>query len=140
MDCSSTPTITFTPGVASTLTSGSGSWNLAGTVYTWKIGNFTSSVGPGYLFPAIAAVFFGFAGYVVIDQHEADPINAIKRSIALVKPKFGPLLGLLCLLALINIVGVLLCFVGLLVTYPLTAVAMAYTYRSLSGQPIAPAR
>lgn len=32
---------------------------FAGTVYTWKIGNFTSSVGPGYLFPAIAAVFFG---------------------------------------------------------------------------------
>lgn len=88
----------------------------------------------------IAAVFVGFGGYVVIDQHEADPIAAVKRSFELVKPKFGPLIGLLFLLALINIVGALLCFVGLLFTYPLTAIAMAYAYRSLSGQPIAPAR
>ena len=88
----------------------------------------------------IAAVFLGFGGYVVIDQHEADPIAAIKRSIALVKPKFGPMLGLVFLLALINVLGLLLCFVGLLFTYPLTAIALAYTYRTLSGQPIAPAR
>jgi ribose transport system permease protein len=32
---------------------------FAGTVYSWKVGNFATSVGPGYLFPAIAAVFFG---------------------------------------------------------------------------------
>ena len=32
---------------------------FAGTIYTWKIGNYASAVGPGYLFPAIAAVFFG---------------------------------------------------------------------------------
>ena len=32
---------------------------FAGTVYSWKIGNYAQAVGPGYLFPAIAAVFFG---------------------------------------------------------------------------------
>jgi ribose transport system permease protein len=32
---------------------------LAGTVYSWKVGNYATSVGPGYLFPAVAAVFFG---------------------------------------------------------------------------------
>ncbi len=32
---------------------------FAGVVYSWKIGNYAQSVGPGYLFPAIAAVFFG---------------------------------------------------------------------------------
>lgn len=32
---------------------------LAGVVYSMKVGVFTSSVGPGYLFPALAAVFFG---------------------------------------------------------------------------------
>ncbi|MFM7059564.1 MAG: hypothetical protein ACKOZL_00025 [Actinomycetes bacterium] len=88
----------------------------------------------------IAAVFLGFAGYVVLDSHESDPIAAIKRSIAIVKPKFGPLLGLAFLMLLINFVGLLLCFVGLLFTYPMTAVVFAYAYRSLSGQPIAPAR
>ncbi|MFM7617017.1 MAG: hypothetical protein ACKO72_06090 [Actinomycetes bacterium] len=88
----------------------------------------------------IAAVFLGFAGYVVIDSHERDPIAAVRRSIEIVKPKFGPLLGLAFLMMLINIVGLLLCFVGLLFTYPMTAVVFAYAYRSLSGQPIAPAR
>jgi ribose transport system permease protein len=32
---------------------------FAGIIYGWKIGNYAATVGPGYLFPAIAAVFFG---------------------------------------------------------------------------------
>lgn len=32
---------------------------FAGIVSSWKVGNFSSSIGPGYLFPAVAAVFFG---------------------------------------------------------------------------------
>ena len=32
---------------------------FAGTVYSWKVGTYAASIGPGYLFPAIAAVFFG---------------------------------------------------------------------------------
>jgi ribose transport system permease protein len=32
---------------------------FAGTVYSWKVGTYGPNVGPGYLFPAIAAVFFG---------------------------------------------------------------------------------
>ena len=40
--------------VASALIAG-----FAGIIYGWKVGNYASTVGPGYLFPAIAAVFFG---------------------------------------------------------------------------------
>jgi ribose transport system permease protein len=32
---------------------------FAGIIFGWKVGNYSSSVGPGFLFPAIAAVFFG---------------------------------------------------------------------------------
>jgi ribose transport system permease protein len=32
---------------------------LAGVVYSMRTGIFTSSIGPGYLFPAVAAVFLG---------------------------------------------------------------------------------
>ena len=32
---------------------------FAGTVFSWKIGTSSPSVGPGFLFPAVAAVFFG---------------------------------------------------------------------------------
>jgi ribose transport system permease protein len=40
--------------VASAVLSG-----FAGTIYSWKVGTYSQSVGPGFLFPAIAAVFFG---------------------------------------------------------------------------------
>lgn len=32
---------------------------FAGIVYSWKVGTYGPNIGPGYLFPAIAAVFFG---------------------------------------------------------------------------------
>ena len=32
---------------------------FAGVVYSWKVGTYGQSIGPGYLFPAVAAVFFG---------------------------------------------------------------------------------
>jgi ribose transport system permease protein len=32
---------------------------LAGVLFSMKVGTFSSSIGPGYLFPAVAAVFFG---------------------------------------------------------------------------------
>lgn len=32
---------------------------FAGIIYSWKVGTYAQSVGPGYLFPAVAAVFFG---------------------------------------------------------------------------------
>ena len=32
---------------------------FAGTIHTWRVGTYENSVGPGFLFPAIAAVFFG---------------------------------------------------------------------------------
>lgn len=85
----------------------------------------------------IAAVLFAFAGYVVIDARDGDAVGAIKRSFALVKDNFGPVLGLMVLLILINIAGALLCGIGLLFTYPMTSVAFAYTYRTLNGQPVA---
>jgi ribose transport system permease protein len=33
--------------------------SIAGLIHTWKVGTYSSSIGPGFLFPAIAAVFFG---------------------------------------------------------------------------------
>ena len=85
----------------------------------------------------IAAVLFAFAGYAVIDAREGDAVGAIKRSFEIVKGNFGAVLGLMVLLILVNIVGALLCGIGLLFTYPMTSVAIAYAYRTLNGQPVA---
>ena len=85
----------------------------------------------------IAAVLFAFAGYVVIDTRDGDAVGAIKRSFEIVKGNFGAVLGLFVLLMLINLVGAMLCGIGLLFTYPMSSVAFAYAYRTLNGQPVA---
>ncbi|CAB4652593.1 unannotated protein [freshwater metagenome] len=53
------------------------------------------------------------------------------------KGNFGAVLGLIVLLMLINIAGAMLCGIGLLFTYPMSSVAVAYAYRTLNGQPVA---
>ena len=98
------------------------------------------AVGFGLIFciiPGIlAATFLLFSQFAVLDEN-LQPGDALKRSIDLVKPKFGAVLGFMIVCFLINLLGALLCFIGLLVTWPLTIVAGAYVYRSLKGETIA---
>ena len=47
------------------------------------------------------------------------------------------LIGLAVVLVLLNVTGALVCLVGLVVSYAITATALAYTYRLLTGQPVA---
>lgn len=95
---------------------------------------FVACIIPGIIF----ITFFGFYGYVILDQDEASPIEALRRSARLVSGHFGSVLGLAIVLVLINIVGALLCLVGLLFTAGITAIAWAYAYRALSGESVAP--
>lgn len=90
---------------------------------------------PGIIF----ATFFGFYGFVIVDQNEQSPVEALKRSQQLVSGHFGTVLGLAFVLILINIVGFMLCGIGLLFTAGITAIAWAYAYRALSGQSVATA-
>ena len=78
--------------------------------------------------------------WLIADRRERNVGRALGRGFELAKPAFGPLLGLYLLLLVVNVVGFVLMIVGLVVTYPLTAVTLAYTYRTLSGRPVAPAR
>ncbi len=84
-------------------------------------------------------VFFLFAlyGYAIVDGRTNDAIDAMKMSYQLVTKHVGALLLLFILCFLINILGVLLCFIGLLFTYPITAVAIAYAWRKISGGQVA---
>lgn len=84
----------------------------------------------------IAAVFLWFAHFVVLDEG-VSPGDAISRSGQLVRGKFGSVLGFIVVALLINIVGALLCGIGLLVTIPLTSVAAAHVYKGLKGEPVA---
>jgi len=88
---------------------------------------------PGLLF----GVVFELYGFVVVEHPEVGPVVALRRAAALTKGTRVRLLGLAAVLAFLNLAGLMLCFLGLVVTYALTAVALAYVYRLLSGQPIA---
>jgi len=86
------------------------------------------------ILPGIAvAIFSAFVYYFALDK-EQDAITAIKSSFSLVSKNFGSVFLLLLALLGINIVGFLVCFVGLLVTIPLSYIAVAYAYRRLVGE------
>ncbi|MEO8108086.1 MAG: hypothetical protein ABI720_12290, partial [Actinomycetes bacterium] len=99
------------------------------------------SVGIGLIFCIIPGLILGFLfafyGYAIVDGRVDDGIEAMKTSWSLVSSNVGQLLLLFILVILINIGGALLCGIGLLFTYPLTAIAIAYAWRRVSGGSVA---
>ncbi|KZM35299.1 hypothetical protein [Oerskovia enterophila] len=84
--------------------------------------------------PGLAVLLFSaFVYYFTLDK-EQDAITAIKSSWSLVAKNFGSVFLLLLALFGINIVGALVCLIGLLVTLPLSYIAVAYAYRRLIGE------
>jgi uncharacterized membrane protein len=93
----------------------------------------------GFVFciiPGILVLIFGrFFGYYILDKGQA-PVDAIKSSFNLVKDNFGSVFVFLLAVFAANWVGSILCYIGLIVTVPLTAIATAYYYRRAEGQPV----
>jgi uncharacterized membrane protein len=88
---------------------------------------------PGIIF----AVVFGFYGFVAAEQGDAAvATDTLRRAAEITRGYRWQLFGLALVLALINLVGALLCGVGLLFTVGITLIAWAYTYRRLSGESV----
>jgi uncharacterized membrane protein len=93
----------------------------------------------------IAGFLLQFYGYAIIDRKsdsvttapQSTPTGAIRASFEVVAANVGPLILLAVLCFLLNVAGALLCGVGLLVTIPVTAIAVAYAWRYFSGGRIA---
>ncbi len=85
---------------------------------------------PGIIF----GLMFMFTPYVVIDKG-LGPIEAMRESKRITDGHKWQLLGLVGLAVLVNILGFLCLIVGLLVTIPLTALAVVHAYRTLSAHP-----
>jgi uncharacterized membrane protein len=88
---------------------------------------------PGVIF----GVIFEFYAFVVADHPTVPAFTALRRSAQLTRGVRLRLLGLAAVLVFLNLAGLFFCFVGLVVTYAVTALALAYTYRVLSGQVVA---
>ncbi len=93
----------------------------------------------------IAGFLLQFYGYAIIDKKsdsvttvpESTPTGAIRASFEVVAANVGPLILLAVLSLLLNFAGALLCGIGLLVTLPVTSIAIAYAWRYFSGGRIA---
>jgi len=78
----------------------------------------------------MAAVALQFFVYEIVDGNKG-AIEAIKSSAAMTKGKRLQLFWLMLTLGLINMLGALLFGVGLIITIPLSGVAMALAYEAL---------
>jgi uncharacterized membrane protein len=87
---------------------------------------------PGVIF----GIVFQFYGYVVAEHPDVPALVALQRSAQITHGVRFRLFGLSVILLLLNLFGAMLCVVGLIVTYAITAIALAYVYRLLTGQPV----
>ncbi len=88
---------------------------------------------PGIIF----AVAFGFYGFVIAERGEGmGVIDSLKESANLTRGHRWQLFGLGIVLLLINLVGAILCGIGLIFTLGITIIAWAYVYRILRGEAV----
>ncbi len=112
-------------------------WRL---VISWIVSSilFTIMFAIGLLlliFPAFwVLAAFGFFPYFVVDK-QAGPVEALQESARITKGYRWQVLGLMIAMILLNMLGILLFFVGILVTAPLSILIMTTAYRKLLGNP-----
>lgn len=106
-------------------------------------------MGTGLLAVVVVSVIGGLAGFIPLGplvwgilvvfavpfavDHGRSAFGAIGGSFQVVGRNFGPVFLLLLTLVGINILGALVVLVGLLVTVPLSVLALAYAFRRLTG-------
>ena len=86
----------------------------------------------------IIGIILMFYGFLIVENPNLGPTDALKKSQEMTKGRIGELFVFGLALFGINLVGAILCGVGLLFTYGITAIAVAYAYRTLKGEPVAP--
>lgn len=86
---------------------------------------------PGFIF-MIKYLFFS---YLIVDK-DLNPIEALKESSRLTKGHRWQLFLLALSMALLNLLGTLLAFVGLLFTVPISMLVMTQAYRQLNSKPL----
>lgn len=100
------------------------------------------ATGIGYvlcIIPGLLALFFLMFSVVATIDKGLSPIDAMKASFELTKSKVGDSIITLLVTYVINLVGALVCYVGLIVSAPVAQLFLVHCWRRLNGAPIAPA-
>ncbi|HIZ34696.1 MAG TPA: hypothetical protein H9815_02870 [Candidatus Ruania gallistercoris] len=109
-------------------------WAVVWTVVSGLLTTISSAL-------SIVTLVVGFLtlfAYPFIIDRNMSWIDGVKGSVQMVTQNLGSTILLMLALLGINIVGALLCGLGLLITAPLSVAASVFAYRSFSQQPIAP--
>lgn len=116
-----------------------GKLNLANVIIASVIVSVLVTIGFILLvIPGLVALFLTFfTTLYVVDDDASSPVDAVSNSVKLVTANVGDSLLLALLNVLVLIVGAIALGVGLLVAYPVVALASAYAYRKFRGQPVA---
>jgi uncharacterized membrane protein len=99
---------------------------------------------PGFIFALLSLVLiFVFAFFTLFTiafatDRALAPIDAVKASYGLVKANVGATLLSLLVQGLVLVAGFIACGIGVIAAGPVALLIQAYTYRRLSGGPIAP--
>ncbi len=86
----------------------------------------------------VVAVFLMFAMPLIVDRTDLSPMDAIKQSFETVKSRPGEVIPAYIVAILIQAAGVILCYIGLLVSWPVALLFQTYVYRKVHGGYIAP--
>jgi uncharacterized membrane protein len=87
--------------------------------------------------PGIAIAFLtSYTLFFVVDKNMA-PVDAIKASFDLTTKNLGNTILWYIVGGIVAVAGVIACFIGLIVTIPLVIIGTAYTYKTLTGEPVA---
>jgi uncharacterized membrane protein len=89
-----------------------------------------------YIPGLIAAFFLQYSLYFLLDKDLA-PMDAIKASFNFVKDNIANVVIWYIVGGLVALVGFAVCLVGAIVTVPVVLIGTAYTYKKLTGQPVA---
>lgn len=82
-------------------------------------------------------IFTAYAPILALDKGTS-PVEAITTSLNWVKDNMGQVFLILLVSWVVYIAGALLCGVGLLVSIPVALVAIIYSYRALTNEPVVP--
>lgn len=84
----------------------------------------------------VAWFFFSYATFFLVDR-DLSPVQAITASVAFVRDHLGDTLLWFLMTMVVTTVGLCLCLVGIVVAAPVTLIGTAFTYKRLTGQPVA---
>jgi len=90
------------------------------------------------IIPFFLVLFFtSFTLYFLMDKPELGAIDAIKASFEFTKDNAGNVIVWFLLCIATYVVGLCLCGVGLIVAMPVIIIGTAYTYKTLTNEPVA---